>query len=435
MAVGSDGMVRAQNPSNTIESRTFGSLFSPEQQLFEEMMTKQRKLRAISLFSGCGGLDLGFHQVGFTIEAAFDINPAAVTSYNHNIEPTARIHDLSSEEPLPYKGKVDVLLAGSPCQGFSVAGKRDLEDPRNSLLLRAGRYALQLQPKIFLAENVPGVLSGGHKTYWTALEELLRGDGYSTTTIKVSALDFGAAQQRNRIFMIGWKSKAPIDLTFTKAPHRSLFDAIGNLSATAHNHDIAPLKKKSADYLISRKIGVGMKLSNVRDGERAVHTWEIPEVFGHTTLPERALLTRMIKLRRQIRVREVGDADPVPLTTLHKEFGPRVDHLVFSLLQKGYLKQVDDCVDLRNTFNGKYRRLAWERPSYTVDTYFGNPRYFLHPTEHRGFSVREAARIQGFPDDFKFLGSEQQNFQMIGNAVSPLVARGLAQVIKDGLLA
>ena len=110
----------------------------------------------LSLFSGCGGMDAGFIQAGFSCLQAFDINSNAVNVHNVNLGNSATIGDLRviAKEQLLAQGTPDVVVAGAPCQGFSTAGRRELHDPRNSLLLRAGQLAVQLRPKVFVAENV-----------------------------------------------------------------------------------------------------------------------------------------------------------------------------------------------------------------------------------------------------------------------------------------
>jgi DNA (cytosine-5)-methyltransferase 1 len=396
-------------------------------------MRKDNKFKVISLFCGCGGLDLGFHNAGFDITAAYDINHSAISVYNQNIKSVAKVLDLSRNTPKP-ETTIDVLLAGSPCQGFSVAGKRNFSDPRNSLLIRTAEIALDIKPSVVLAENVPGVLSGGHKAYWEEFEEKLKAGGYTVLTLKINAHDLGSAQRRKRVFLIGWRTGKEFTPVFQPGPTKSLRDVISDLDDTFPNHTKVALDVNSIDYQIACHIGPGMKLSNVRGGSFSVHTWDIPEVFGPTTTEERLLLAKLIKLRRQIRVRDFGDADPVDKSTLCKEFGEGSSAIISSLLAKGYLEEHGEKVDLTHTFNGKYRRLAWDKPSFTVDTYFGNPRYFLHPVEHRGFTVREAARIQGFPDSFVFPNDTKKSMEMIGNAVSPIVAERLAIIIKESLL-
>lgn len=393
-----------------------------------------RKLKTLSLFSGCGGLDLGFHQEGFLNVGAYDINPAVIDTFRANIADNAHVEDLSLQTIKP-RSAIDVLLAGSPCQGFSLAGKRNVEDPRNNLLIRAGDHAIALRPKIFLAENVPGALSGEMRRYWDQLDQMLIGAGYKTRTLSIDASHLGVAQTRRRIFLLACRDNLDFEYVLP-APKSvaSLAQALDDIPNDREHAQSVVLEEETADIKIARHIGPGQKLSNVRRGPNSVHTWHIPDVFGRTTVAEQRLLMELIVLRRRIRVRTSGDADPVAFDLLRAHVGSGTERLVGSLVRKNYLRYSNDAVDLANTFNGKYRRLMWEKPSYTVDTYFGNPRYFLHPVEHRGFSVREAARIQGFPDGYTFTGTMKENFQMIGNAVSPVVSRHLAQLVKSLLL-
>jgi DNA (cytosine-5)-methyltransferase 1 len=122
------------------------------------------------------------------------------------------------------------------------------------------------------------------------------------------------------------------------------------------------------------------------------------------------------------------------LSKLRPQGGAKAAELLASLVSKGYVRKIGRRFDLANTFNGKYRRLEWDRPSFTVDTRFGEPGYFLHPSEDRGFTVREAARIQGFPDSFRFFGDTRGQYRLIGNAVPPPMARFIAKIVKSALL-
>lgn len=381
----------------------------------------------VSLFSGCGGFDLGFKQEGFKCAGAFDINENVLKTYEKNLKAPIFVCDLSTVTEFPFAPKeIDVLLAGSPCQGFSTLGKRCLDDPRNNLLLSAGEITRKLLPKVFISENVPGVISGAHKKYWEALHTLLRCTGYQTTDISCKGTDLGIAQTRTRMFLFAWRNKKSINLSLPKKYGRALKDVLNNLDGVPDHHP-KKLNNNTDHYLISKKIKQDQKLSNVRAGSRSVHTWEIPEVFGFTNQKEKMVLEAMLLIRRQRRVREFGDADPIPAILLYRQFGKT---LIKNLERKNYIRRLNDCYDLMHTFNGKYRRLSWDKPSYTVDTRFGVPRYYLHPDEHRGFTIREAARIQGFHDSFTFEGSEVEKYRMIGNAVSPIMARELAKVVK-----
>ncbi len=140
-----------------------------------------------------------------------------------------------------------------------------------------------------------------------------------------------------------------------------------------------------------------------------------------------------MRLRRKYRSRENGEGDPLIAATLSAEYGADCRSLLNLLLDAGYVRKVGTKFDLTGTFNGKYRRLALAGLSPTVDTRFGQPKYFLHPTENRGLSVREAARIQGFPDHYSFVGSVASQFRQIGNAVPPPMAESIAIFLR-GLL-
>lgn len=382
-----------------------------------------------SLYSGCGGFDLGFVQAGFHCAGAFDIDPLAVKVHRQNLRSLATVCDLRNEHDLLSNLKVDVLLAGSPCQGFSTAGKRDLEDPRNSLLVLGGRIAVSMRAKVFVAENVAGVIAGQHKKYWDALHETLRVAGYRTIDIHCDAYQMGVPQRRRRMVMIAWLRDSDLEFDIPRIDGGVVSEVIKSISGTP-NHAPTRIRPNSSTALIAKHIGQGQKLSNVRGGPRAIHTWQIPEVYGRTNKRERMLLETLMKLRRQRRVRSVGDADPVSADVISRQFGKDARATLESLIRKHYVRSVGGLFDLTHTFNGKYRRLNSNAPSPTVDTRFGDPKYFLHPTNDRGLTAREAARIQGFPDSFVFEGSDRAQHRMIGNAVPPPMARQIALLIR-----
>jgi DNA (cytosine-5)-methyltransferase 1 len=386
-----------------------------------------------SLYSGCGGFDLGFCQAGFRCTGAFDIDPLAVRVNQLNLNQSATLCDLTAVEPSLGGLKSDVLLAGSPCQGFSTAGKRDHDDPRNSLLVLGGRIATIVRPKVFVAENVAGVVAGQHKQYWEALRDILRSAGYRTADTCCDAHQMGVAQRRRRMVMMAWLRERDVRIEIPASEGGVLSEAIRSING-APNHNPVKLPPHSDAARIARHVLCGQKLSNVRGGPRSVHTWEIPEVFGKTNTRERTVLEALLKLRRQNRIRPFGDADPVSIRTINRYLGYDTQHTLESLIRKNYVRRVDALLDLTHTFNGKYRRLDLQSPSPTVDTRFGDPKYFLHPSSNRGLTVREAARIQGFPDTFVFEGSERAQYRLIGNAVPPPMARQIALFIRRVIL-
>ena len=393
-----------------------------------------RQLTFASLFSGCGGFDVGFDTNGFRCIGAYDNDPHVVRVHHLNHGPIAEMLDLSSDAiRLEAIRNVDVLISGSPCQGFSTAGKRLFSDPRNHLLLVAGHIAAFAKPKVFLAENVVGVASGSHKEYWEALHLILRSAGYLTTDFICDGTQMGVAQIRRRRFLIAWRTPVTLRLRLPQKLGGILRDAIGNMEGTT-SHDKNYLVAGSVHARIAERIRQGQKLSDVRGGNRAVPSWEIPEVFGATTPEEQNLLLALRSLRRRMRTRDYGDADPVSVSALNSYFRHDVELLVDSLESKKYLRRKGCMVNLSRGYNGKYRRLLWNAPSLNVDTCFGAPNLFLHPVEQRGFTIREAARIQGFPDTFEFKGPERAQYRMIGNAVPPPMAECLSEFVRSALL-
>lgn len=388
----------------------------------------------ISLFSGCGGFDKGFVDQGFKCLGAYDNNPVAIDVYNDNIGNHGKLWDLSTGLlPDTFTEKVDIVLSGSPCQGFSTIGKRRIEDPRNRLLQIGGEIAVKLDSDYFIAENVMGSMSGDLKNYWNKLEQYMVENGYHIHFFKFDMVKFGLPQSRKRIIMIASK-KNIIHFETPDLPMPSLKNVFKNLVGVA-NHEIENLKNGSIDYQISLKIKPGQKLSNVRGGERSIHTWNIPSVFGKIDLKEEKILLEIMSLRRKLRTRNYGDADPVDLEVLQNKFSYNISPTIKRLVEIGYLKNINNNkVDLVQTFNGKYHRLCYTRISPTVDTRFGNPKYFLHPEENRAITVREAARIQGFPDCFIFKGSKTEQYRMIGNAVPPNFSYWLASEINKHLI-
>ncbi len=381
----------------------------------------------VSLFSGCGGFDQGFIDQGFRCLGAYDIDPIAVEVYNQNIGNYAQVYDLSKAElPRNLVEPIDIVLSGSPCQGFSTVGKRRMEDPRNKLLLVGGKIAVNLNAKYFIAENVMGSVSGEHKLYWNELENYMIDNGYDVEFHKCDATKIGLPQSRKRIIMIAFKGAKKIDIEMPLFEQVSLKDVFNNID-NAPNHDKEYLSVNSREYKIALEIKPGQKLSNVRGGDRAVHTWNIPTVFGQISQIEEQILLEIMGLRRKIRKRDFGDADPVDITLLKSRYDHDISKNLKSLIVKGYLRDTGgNTIDLAHTFNGKYRRLCYTKVSPTVDTRFGNPKYFLHPEEHRAITVREAARIQGFPDSFIFKGNKAEQYRMIGNAVPPKMSYWLA---------
>lgn len=391
------------------------------------------KFTFTSLFAGGGGLDLGFMQAGFMPRAAFDIDPVAISSYEKNVGRHISLADISNPDTnLARAASVaDVLVAGPPCQGFSTAGHNNPNDDRNKLLLRTVDIVCECKPPIAVIENVRGLMGSGFRAYTDELNRRLALSGYTTRTLLLNASEHGVAQERKRVFIVASRI-GNISFDFDRQPAISLRRALDRIPP-AELESAINLSSGSREYKIAQAILPGQKLTNVRSGESCVHTWNVADVFGRTSRIERETLQGLLVARRTQRLRDNGDADPVTASRLTRELGFPTASILRNLVAKGFVRKVGAAYDLTHSFNGKYRRLAWDKPAPTVDTRFGQPRYFLHPEENRGFSVRETARLQGFPDSYVFPRLSKDAFRLIGNAVPPPLAKAVAVQLRNAL--
>ena len=253
----------------------------------------------VSLFSGCGGFDLGFIQAGFNCIAAFDIDPAAVNCYRINISDHIQVLDLSQNNVpnIILKKGPDVVIAGPPCQGFSTIGKRRFTDPRNNLLVRSVDLAISMSPKAIVIENVYAAKLGRHIRLWNNATRRLQAAGYAVNEYTCLAHEVGVPQTRKRLVIVAI-IRGHLPSYLPKSPCASLRSLL-LIPPKTPNHD--PIKSGShTDNIIAPFIKQGMKLSNVRGGSRYVATWDIPEVFGNTTSKERAFLKAIRSVRRTL---------------------------------------------------------------------------------------------------------------------------------------
>lgn len=411
----------------------------------------------VSLFAGCGGKDLGFYRAGFKISWANDCDAAACVTYKANISPHIVLGDIRS---IPSKSipPADVVIGGFPCQGFSIVGTRRLDDERNFLYREMKRIIRDIRPAFFVAENVRGLLNmEGGKVIAAMLAEF-QSLGYKVDYRLLNACQFGVPQNRERVFIIGnrlglqnpfpepshmhsakhWTQPglfAPPKVAYGR--YMTMRDAIGDLELLGGlpNHEIdAEWQVKHPEWLaIMRHIGEGQKLCNVRLGPRSVYTWDIPEVFGPATKAERKMLT-VIAANRRHKQYGKNDGNPLPeriICELSRVSNPQ--KVLRSLVKKEYVVKSGAGFELKNAFNGIFRRLRWDKPSEAVLTVFDSPRYYMHPSQHRPFSVREAARIQGFPDEFIFYGTLKEQYTQVGNAVPPTLAEAVGREIRAAL--
>ncbi len=433
--------------------------------------------RVVSLFCGCGGLDLGFSEAGFDLVYACDSDPAAVACYARNVDDRVFCRDATSaafHDDIRQVGTCDVVLGGFPCQGFSKAGRKQQDDARNTLYVEMRRAVAVLTPAVFIAENVDGLSQNFGGAYLRHIVSDFATLGYKVEYGILDAIAFGVPQHRRRVFLVGTRHDAgarfswPIPTYQAPArngefrigasrsgptlfdlhpkelpPPRTIRDAIGDLlecGPEVPDHQIAACWPEKYEAIF-RRIGQGQKLCNVRHAATSVYTWQVPEVFGATTSRERQVLETISRHRRHKRYGRIPNGNPLPVGEIERLSGlAGIGAEIASLLGKGYLKEIDGKYDLKGAMfcSGIFKRPRWDEPSPTVLTNFYNPRYFLHPLKDRPFTLRECARLQSFPDDFLFLDGAGavdliSGYRLVGNAVPPLVSRAFADAVLASL--
>lgn len=346
-------------------------------------------MKLVDLFCGCGGFSLGAHKAGFEVVSAYDVDRTLTSSYPLNFPDTKLFHrdisTLTGQEILANAGCViDGVFGGPPCQGFSSIGRRAKDDPRRSLLQDYFRIVHELDPSFFVMENVQGL------TYADALPELHEAvaqvsDRYDILGPQIwDASEFGAATKRARMFMIGIRKDwdAPISehaINSQKRPATTVLSAIADISSAMPT-----------------------------DSEDEFDRWHLRD---DTELSDYALEMR---------------ADDAVITghksTAHTEAVIKR----FSSVAPGGIDSV-----------GRHPRLKWDGLCPTLRAGTGSDKGSyqavrpIHPTEDRVITVREAARLQGFPDSHLFHSTTWHSFRMIGNSVSPVISRAIFAAIKD----
>jgi DNA (cytosine-5)-methyltransferase 1 len=337
----------------------------------------QKNYKVVDLFCGAGGLSLGFKKENFDIIYALDNDETAIKTYNNyfgNHGHCSDIEKIKKELLFRDEKRVDVIIGGPPCQGFSVQRRGRDKDKRNNLVLEYARLVLDLKPKIFLMENVSGLLSKRGKLVMETFKKRISRAGYSIFIEKINAADYGVPQNRVRVFLIGvHKNKTLNDFEFP-VPAKKHID--NTLTVRDAIFDLMKVERGE----IPNHIGDKLSEKNLR------RIRSITQGQGRDSLPEELQL---------------------PCHTKNK--GHR--HL------------------------DTYGRMSWDEPSPTLTARFDSfsRGRFGHPVLDRSITLREGARLQTFPDNFIFFGNKVDVAKQIGNAVPPKLAQILAKSIKNAL--
>lgn len=366
--------------------------------------------RVVDLFCGCGGLSLGAHLAGMRSAYAADIDNNLRSAFRRNFgSGVAERLDLASVRATTLNhrvGETDLsgVIGGPPCQGFSVMGRGADDDPRNTLVVRFVELAVSLKPAFFLLENVPGLMAERHRRTREAALNAITAPYEFIGPIKLNAADFGAATKRQRVLIIGFDPNkmeriAENDLTDTTSnfPHTTVRDAIDDLR-------LGHSEPKFVGGFSWSKLG---KLDSCGDYARKMRS-----------APPIGMLPRFAR-----EMYERGYTTGFDLTQHTPTTTER-----FAATEQGTQEAIS-----------RYYRLDWMKSAPTLRAGTGSDRGSyqaarpIHPEEPRVITVREAARIQGFPDWFLFHPTKWHSHRMIGNSVSPVFSEAIFKVIRAKL--
>ncbi len=348
-----------------------------------------KSLTCLDLFCGCGGLSLGFHRAGFNVLAGIDAWKDALVTHEKNLPDSKAVFaDLFKFTPEELKRdhgikSVDVIVGGPPCQGFSIAGKRIVDDKRNKLYKSFVEFVRFYKPRAFVMENVPNLLSLADGIVRDAIIKDFTDIGYHVSYKILTASDYGTPQNRRRVFFIGFRD-ANVKYEFPKPefgtptqPFVTCRDAISDLDFIGDT-DLLP---ECADYKIAPQSEFQKKMRE-----------HAKKLLNHVATIHTEQTRRIIAM-----VPDGGNYKCLP-----KElWGTRKVHIAWT-------------------------RMRSDKPCFTIDC--GHNHHF-HYSANRVPTVREAARIQSFPDDFEIIGIKSSQLKQVGNAVPPLLAEAVAKSV------
>lgn len=347
--------------------------------------------KIIDLFAGVGGMSLGFEKAGFGVIVANEYDESIATSYKKNHPNTKMIVGDISKLDLEkvfgkYKGKIDVVIGGPPCQGFSQKGQRKtIHDERNFLFKHYVEVVELVKPQYFVMENVPNLLTAGNGYFKKEIEVLFAKLGYANLSTGVlNASDFGVPQDRRRAVIIGKLNGIAPALPQGNGLHTTIWDAISDLAF----------------------------LNSGEGEEEQYYQMQPMSNYQHKMRGTMTILHNHIATKH-------SDIALQRLALIPPNAGKEV------LPEEHRTKSI---------YSGTWTRMKQDETSVTITTRFDTPSSgkFTHPYLNRAITVREAARIQSFPDDFIFIGNKGSQMKQVGNAVPPLLAQQIAnQVLND----
>ncbi|MCR4322542.1 MAG: DNA cytosine methyltransferase [Candidatus Azambacteria bacterium] len=345
----------------------------------------KNKLKVLDLFSGCGGLSYGFVRAGFDVVAGIDNWKDSLITFERN-HPGSKgiLMDLGNFDPKNLEkitGKIDVVVGGPPCQGFSISGKRNPNDPRNGLYTSFVKTVKQLRPKAFVLENVPNLVAmSGGKIKNKILKDFTA-LGYEVKYKVMLASDYGVPQNRRRVVFVG---------------------------TLGHNSFIFPEPTFSDP---ESKATAGQAISDLPEGS-------VKDGTENKKKPVSDYQAKMRKKSNKIFNHEITNHDQ------------KTTDIIALVPDGGNYKDLPDHLKNTRRVNIAWTRYSSNKPSFTIDT---GHRHHFHYKWNRIPTVRESARLQSFPDDFVFMGSKTSQYKQVGNAVPPLMAEQIAKALAKAL--
>ena len=382
----------------------------------------------IDLFAGAGGLAEGLKQAGFVVLAGVDSDGSAARTFRHNF-PTASffhraVESVAVEELLDDTGlgvgELDCLIGGPPCQAFSYNNhQRSDSDSRANLFKHYLRLVRELRPRSLLMENVPGILTvGGGKVIREILTSL-RSEGYSVEARILFAEEYGVPQERRRVFILGTREGEAAQLF-----PDGVFGPVPRPSASVNPWIHQWFPRQGQERLDRRSVSVWPAIGDLPLIGNGGGTEEARYGSGPRTVLQRKLRGEQKVLLNHVTYALRG----LTLQRIkHVPQGGSWRDIPFALLPAGMQRA------RRSDHTKRYGRLKEKGMCCTIltkcDPHWGS---YVHPRENRAISVREAARLQSFPDRFCFVGFMTDQYQLVGNAVPPFMAKALGQSLLNG---
>lgn len=336
-----------------------------------------KKHKVLDLFSGCGGMSLGFEQAGFEIKLGIDNWDESLTTFkNNHYHSDILCADLATLKPTELEkdyGEIDVIIGGPPCQGFSISGKRNPDDPRNKLYQSFVSFVDHFKPNAFVMENVPNLVAMNGGNVKTQIIKEFENLGYKVTYKIMMASEYGVPQNRKRVVFVGLKNSAEF-------------------------------KFPDGNY-INQKITASEAISDLPDEE-------LQDGSPYISPPQSDYQQQIRKGSSYIYNHQI---------TKHTD---QTKSIIGLVPDGGNYKSLPEELQDTRRVNIAWTRLNSKKPSFTIDT--GHNHHF-HYKYNRVPTPRESARIQSFPDTFIFHGKKNDQLKQIGNAVPPLLGKVIAE--------